>query len=377
VLAAVPLLAAAAHGRAPSAWDDGAALVEAAAYGDFAGGLAVALGDEHALAGHGGAVRHHGMVRAYLDGDWDEALARAREIERLGRGGVPHGVRGPARALAAEMHTLRGDLGRARAWLALIPDTVAHPLVVRARLGVRYWSGPEGEAYAHTWRDFRRAVGEGRFAGAERVLLRILLFAVTSRPARPQEAWRALDRLAELHEEAPTVLTREALLAARGLLHRDEAAARAAHESARRRGDLPMTLYCCQALVEVADDPRPWLAETAAHSRRMAIGGPLRTLLGRSAQRRNARLPRHRSAPEGLGEADLRLIRMVSQGATNRQIAARLACSEKTVEQRLARLFQRTGSRSRVELAAAWLDGTLERAGSDVRTGTSASHPSP
>ena len=42
-------------------------------------------------------------------------------------------------------------------------------------------------------------------------------------------------------------------------------------------------------------------------------------------------------------------------------LQARLACSEKTVEQRLTRLFQRTGCRSRVELAAAWLDGSLAR----------------
>ncbi|MFD4814841.1 hypothetical protein, partial [Streptomyces sp. NPDC058418] len=40
-----------------------------------------------------------------------------------------------------------------------------------------------------------------------------------------------------------------------------------------------------------------------------------------------------------------------------------LACSEKTVEQRLTRLFRRTGCRSRVELAAAWLDGSLARQG--------------
>ncbi|MFG2968726.1 hypothetical protein ACGFZS_36220 [Streptomyces sp. NPDC048288] len=31
------------------------------------------------------------------------------------------------------------------------------------------------------------------------------------------------------------------------------------------------------------------------------------------------------------------------------------------MEQRLTRLFQRTGCRSRAELAAAWLNGTLTR----------------
>ncbi|MFD9321477.1 LuxR C-terminal-related transcriptional regulator [Streptomyces sp. NPDC060053] len=83
----------------------------------------------------------------------------------------------------------------------------------------------------------------------------------------------------------------------------------------------------------------------------------------RAATRRGVSVPRPRTAQEGLSERDVRLIGMVSDGSTNRQIAARQACSEKTVEQRLTRLFQRTGCHSRVELAAAWLDGSLARRG--------------
>lgn len=55
---------------------------------------------------------------------------------------------------------------------------------------------------------------------------------------------------------------------------------------------------------------------------------------------------------------------MVSDGATNRQIAVELACSPKTVEQRLTPLFQRTGTRSRGELTAAWLNGSRPRTAS-------------
>ena len=43
----------------------------------------------------------------------------------------------------------------------------------------------------------------------------------------------------------------------------------------------------------------------------------------------------------------------------NRQIAIDMRISEKTVENRLSRLFARTGCRSRVELAAASLEGRL------------------
>jgi DNA-binding CsgD family transcriptional regulator len=49
---------------------------------------------------------------------------------------------------------------------------------------------------------------------------------------------------------------------------------------------------------------------------------------------------------------------LLTEGLTNRQIATLLGSSEKSVEGRLGRLFSRTGYRSRIELAAALLDGT-------------------
>lgn len=49
---------------------------------------------------------------------------------------------------------------------------------------------------------------------------------------------------------------------------------------------------------------------------------------------------------------------LLTEGLTNRQIATVLHSSEKSVEGRLGRLLSRTGYRSRIELAAALLDGT-------------------
>ncbi|MFD5397253.1 AAA family ATPase [Streptomyces sp. NPDC127097] len=331
-------------------------LRDAAAYGDLAGALDSVLGERYVRADHSAAGRYHAMVRDYLAGRWDDALSAARGIER--RGGVcgGPGTSQLARALAAEIHCFRGDLVRAREWLDRIPGTVVHPLVARARLGVRYWSGQQDAALEEAWQDVRRARGSGLLTGAERVLLRILEFAEET---RPEQARQALEQLAALHAEVDTAMTREALLAGRGVLDRDADGTHDAYRSAERRGDRHMMLYCCQILAEVGDDPQPWLAEAARHTHLLSLGRPGRVLLGRSAQRRNVPLPRGRSSREGLSEADVRLIGMVGEGGTNRQIAARLACSEKTVEQRLARLFQRTGRRSRVELVAAWLDGSL------------------
>ena len=51
------------------------------------------------------------------------------------------------------------------------------------------------------------------------------------------------------------------------------------------------------------------------------------------------------------------LASLITEGLTNRQVAIALRTSEKSVAGRLSRLFQRTGYRSRVELATAMLTG--------------------
>ncbi|MFG2833329.1 AAA family ATPase, partial [Streptomyces sp. NPDC048434] len=264
-------LARAVGGRLPEETREAAVgrLRDAAAYGDLAGALEAVLGERYVRSGHSTAGRYHAMVRDYLAGRWDDALSTARDIERRGEahGGPDTGQL--ARALAAEIHCFRGDLVRAREWLDLIPGTVVHPLAARARLGVRYWSGQEDAALEEAWHDVRRARGSGLLAGVERVLLRILEF---TEETRPRQARQALEQLAALHAEADTAMTREALLVARGVLHRDADGTHDAYRSAERRGDRHMMLYCCQVLAEVGDDPQPWLAEAARHTHLLSLG---------------------------------------------------------------------------------------------------------
>jgi DNA-binding NarL/FixJ family response regulator len=69
--------------------------------------------------------------------------------------------------------------------------------------------------------------------------------------------------------------------------------------------------------------------------------------------------PRPRGQRDPLSDNEQRIIELIREGYTNRQIAVDLTVSEKTVENRLTRLFVRTGCRSRVELAAASIDGRL------------------
>ncbi|MFD5317666.1 AAA family ATPase [Streptomyces sp. NPDC127098] len=358
------LLAAAVTGGAEvGGATDGGGLATAAAYGDLAGALHIVLGDRYRASGDSTAGRYHAVVGGYLSGRWDEALAAARAIELRGRAGGAHGVGQLARALVAEIHCYRGDVAQARSWLDLIPDSLVHPLVVRARMGLRYGSGRADAALEDGWREARLARAGGLLAGVERVLLRLLAHALDAND--PREAGRTLRELESLHEEAASALTGEAVLLAHGVLHRDVESLLAARRMIRQRGDALLEVHCHQWLAEVSDDPLPWLVKAAQGAHRLGAGRRFRGMISRAARRRDVAVPTapRRAATWQLSEPDLHLIEMISNGATNRQIAARLACSEKTVERRLTRLFRRTGRRSRVELATAWLDGSLTRPG--------------
>ncbi|BCL32550.1 hypothetical protein GCM10017557_74090 [Streptomyces aurantiacus] len=333
-------------------------LRNAATHADLADALAAVLGDRYTGAGNSTAARYHAMVRAYLRGDWDQALSSARRIEARSRTrGTEAATAQPARALAADIHCARGELGHARAWLDLIPDTVAHPLVAWARLGLRYWSGQVEQALEGARADVRRARGSGLLSGIEKVLLRHLTYALLE--DMPDAMREALDELEALHEEVASPMTREAVLLGRGLVHCDVDSALAALRSVHQRGDAYLSLLCHLCLMEIGDDPERRMAEASRSAQSLGIGRATRTTLGHMARRRSLVLPRARPAKDRLSEADVGLTVLVSDGATNRQIAARLASSEKTVERRLTQLFQRTGCRSRAELAAAWLDGSL------------------
>lgn len=78
----------------------------------------------------------------------------------------------------------------------------------------------------------------------------------------------------------------------------------------------------------------PWLAlasETPAAAAETAAGGTL----------------------SGLTDAELRLARLVGEGASNQEAAAKLYLSVKTVEARLTRIYQKLDVRSRAQLATA------------------------
>jgi DNA-binding NarL/FixJ family response regulator len=59
-----------------------------------------------------------------------------------------------------------------------------------------------------------------------------------------------------------------------------------------------------------------------------------------------------RDSPVGLSPQELAIARVVASGATNREVAAELVVSVKTVEHHLTAVYAKLGVRSRTELAA-------------------------
>jgi DNA-binding NarL/FixJ family response regulator len=64
-------------------------------------------------------------------------------------------------------------------------------------------------------------------------------------------------------------------------------------------------------------------------------------------------------SPDELTAQELRISLAAAGGATNRQIAAELFLSPKTIEFHLGRVYRKLGIRSRTELAAKVADGAL------------------
>ncbi|MCZ9346237.1 helix-turn-helix transcriptional regulator, partial [Streptomyces sp. TRM76130] len=295
------------------------------------------------------------VVRGYAGADWNRAMSAARELELSDSADTL--VHHAARLLAAEMYAARGDARAAAQWLADVAPVPAIA-VMRAwvRVGALSRTGADRRATRLALRVSRRLRRAGLPEGLPLLLARAVRIAVFA-----DDQDRAAELLREIEllrpHEAGTV-EYESLLLARGLVHRDDRQLRTATDLTRERGDLPSLLASCLVVARFAEDPRPWLRE--AHDLATRCGAA--TLLERVravTRERGVPAPRASGRREAPAATERRVVKLIGEGLTNRQIALRLEISEKTVENYLTRLFARTGCRSRVELAAASLGGRL------------------
>lgn len=290
------------------------------------------------------------LLRDYAAGEWSQVVTHARRLELSGAPTAMHHV---ARLLTAEVHASTGDLRRAAQWLALTGPRPFPALWAWADLGVTRCAG-------RGWAGYAQAAERGEGIGLACLLLRLGLL---------EEARGNADGLARAAAEAKRwcghfgsadLRTAEMLL--RGLSERDSALLVAAVALLRRTGNAADLMRACLAVAALSDDPAPWYGEALEFARKLGASG-MDLHIKETMRKVGLTLPRARAARDNFSAVELRIIALVGQGRTNRQIATTVRMSEKTVENYLTRLFVRTGCRSRLDLATASLEGRLVAVG--------------
>ncbi|WP_235980185.1 helix-turn-helix transcriptional regulator, partial [Streptomyces albidus (ex Kaewkla and Franco 2022)] len=305
------------------------------------------------------------VVRSYSEADWSQAMSAVRELELSGARQTL--VHQPARLFAADICAARGEFQQASEWLAdAAPVPKFAALRAWARIGLLSCMGEDDRAVQLAVRACRWLSRAGRRPGLDLLLMRAIRTAVFIDDQVAAET--LLEVIEYTHRQGAWAHMVEDVFMARSLMDRGPVHIEVAADLARGRGDLPSLVEFCLAAAQFADDPRPWLRE--AHELAVRCGASALLERIRTVTReRGVPAPRSRGRRQKPADTERRVIELIQNGLTNRQIALRLQVSEKTVEYCLTRLFARTGCRSRVELAAASLEGRLPQEAGWTRIG--------
>ncbi|MDX8056153.1 AAA family ATPase [Lentzea sp. BCCO 10_0798] len=331
---------------------------------DVTGMLKLALGPCYGVPDSGPLGVYRELVRQYVDGDWPGVVSSARRLELSGPATAMHQV---ARLLSAEVHSACGDFRRAASWLGLGRTDDAFPaLRAWVEVGLTYRGGERQPALEQGWAAYDRATGEQESGvGLPWLLLRLGIYEKRldngdglARAAAEAERW---------YERVGGTNLRTAKLVLRALSEQDLAAATAAVELLRRRGNTVDLMLACMAVAVLCDDPAPWYGEALQLAKRLGEGW-MDVRIKETMRKVGLAPPRARAARDDFSDVELQIIALVQHGKTNRQIATVLSMSEKTVENYLTRLFVRTGCRSRLNLATASLQGRLAGAAPERRS---------
>ncbi len=106
-----------------------------------------------------------------------------------------------------------------------------------------------------------------------------------------------------------------------------------------------------RAVAEAAGRAQAWSLRHAASSALRGLGIRLAPVGPQAAAVRAT------GAPGPLTRRELQVAELVTQGRTNKQVAATLFLSEKTIEHHLSRVYDKLGVRSRTQLTATWSGG--------------------
>lgn len=295
------------------------------------------------------------LARAALDwfgGAWDACLERvggaAAELESRQELMMLDGLR----AIELEVRTWRGELDVA-ARLAALPAPTSpnmsglHALALAGYLAAR----GDAEGARHT---LVEAAGDGSNAYGGLLLGRLVDLDLAH--DRTEDARRTVKWLRSLPADRVAPWTEVTARRVIGLCEGDAGALREAVREAeagglvfeRARAQLALGLVDRSAVPELLDAYAVF-QRLGAHGLRRQAGGRLREL--------GAKVPRARAKARGvLTAAEDNVARLVQQGMRNRDIAAALHYSPRTIEVYLSRIYAKLRVSSRLELARV-LDG--------------------
>jgi DNA-binding CsgD family transcriptional regulator len=346
------------HAEDGDAARDAARLVGAGLLGDLVTVLRMVLGPRYGIPAVGVLATYHRVVQGYERGGWLDALSAARELELLDA--TTTQVHQRARLLAAEICAERGDARQAAEWLAMVTEGAGFgALRAWVRCGMRSRVGHPGDELPAALAAYQTTLASGVRSGLDALLRRSVEAAVESGNRRlAAELLDEAERSRAAHDMANAD---EVVFFAYGIAHDNMVCARAAADLARGRGHLPDLARACLVAGRLAEQPQEWLQE-AYEVARLLQAPFLRGQVTAQMRARGVTVQRGRGARMPFSPTELRIIELLRDGLTNRQIATAVQVSEKTVESYLTRLFARTGYQSRIELAAASLDGRIAAA---------------
>ncbi|WP_305080456.1 LuxR C-terminal-related transcriptional regulator [Pseudonocardia sp. ICBG1293] len=326
---------------------------------DAVAALQALLGTAYAGRPEGSLALLDTVYRTYRSGDWEDTAAAVRAMF-TDHGDDVHAAALRERAVlfVTDTAVLQDDDRAVEAWFDLLPDRAIGSLnrILRAYVhSAQSWvAGDTDAALAVGWRAWGE-VPPGAYALIRRALLTRLsgIAATDRRPEwfrRLREAADTWARTAEGPEAIEAAEVRDLVHGVLGHTARDRAARERAVERARDRGHLIDLGWMLMG--SAAEDPTTDWAAVESIAQDLQTPTP-RARLREFMKQHGVRRPRRRST--SLDDTQSRVLELVAQGMTNRQIARAIRVSEKTVETYVTRLLQQFGCRTRHGLAMARL----------------------
>ena len=280
-------------------------------------------------------------------------------------------MRIPARSLRAHVDAYLGDVERGRTMLAeamamaRAGDEATHLYGGYVVLGTIETCAGDPAAAAMAYLEARALAGRLGLAHATVLRAHLLEAEVAAAAGELGQAADALAAFDGLVGAAPPAWTGPARRRASAALSAGHGRISAAIEELEgavedRIAQPPDVARAVLALAAALRRDRRYRQAREAAERSAALFADLGMLpFVAAAERELARIPGRRGSGDGtLTAAETRIAELVAAGRSNRDVAAELVLSVKTVEVTLTRVYEKLGVRSRTELAARFRDGT-------------------